>query len=696
MKRLYAAHPTIFSLVVFAFILDVVMLASTGGLWRDSSFAIGSTLVVVYFFGISSLLRFAIFRNRIHLGITWVFTIVLWFGWFALQVALNQGQYRPSLLFIMCLIVAFKTMRLEQSEEEKNTSSQADEDNQKNLASQSTDSQETLLAPISSSPRKKQKAKAETAQSNPVAPSPSIPSPSIDSCNETGGTGNLHQLKHALGAIAGTGCLLALWDMPEDYYKVLRFLVVAACSIIIWDIQKSSANDTNKTLVSVGFGMLAVFFNPIMPIDLDYDKWLWVRIVALALFLGSSIPKNAKKAIWASCIKYGPKTAIIITSVFTISILSIVLYYIIKDFTVNAGKQKAGVIDDETATKYYNEFDSLTGAERESRADALRMWADQKDADQKREQFDTLNKIYSDFDGYVKEAGLQDFDEDSRYRTANRQFIASQFNQTPEEQQETYSSFRDKWTVSVAGKNGMSEKETFNLIRSHLLAIGKATNSQIKIIDDETAFRILTEAKQATGDEREQMADAVIAYGEKKLQEEYNTNDEHYSKMFMDDAYNQEYKGRSTAIKEAVNPNETWQRGTIQGYLSHRLGRDVTADNYEIERDAFSMSAFGQKNINDGQLFDNIKGDYEWQHKKTEALNDLRMQAVGKAIKDAKFGQSRPFVEGMTEVFNTWQTKYPELVDGANDAAFLSQGYKLYFDTFNVIASSRKLMSNLK
>ena len=211
----------------------------------------------------------------------------------------------------------------------------------------------------------------------------------------------------------------------------------------------------------------------------------------------------------------------------------------------------------------------------------------------------------------------------------------------------------------------------------------------IEINDDETASRIYTEIDNATGDERMQMADALGKYGEKKLQEEYNTNDEHYSKMFMDDAYNQEYKGRSTAIKEAVNPDETWQRGTIQGYLSHRLGRDVTADNYEIERDAFSMSAFGQKNINDGQLFDNIKGDYEWQNKKTEALNDLHMQSVGKAINDSRLGQNRPFVDGMTDVFNTWQQKYPELVDGTNDAAFLSQGYKLYYDTFNDLDSVR-------
>jgi hypothetical protein len=142
------------------------------------------------------------------------------------------------------------------------------------------------------------------------------------------------------------------------------------------------------------------------------------------------------------------------------------------------------LIDDDTATRYYNEFDTLEGAERESRAEALRLWADQKDADQKREQFDTLNKIYTDFDGYVNDAGLQDFDEDSRYRTANRQFIASQFDQTPEEQQDIYSSFRDKWTESVAGKKGMSEKETFGLIKEGIDARNEVVQSVNEIPGD--------------------------------------------------------------------------------------------------------------------------------------------------------------------------------------------------------------------
>ena len=151
---------------------------------------------------------------------------------------------------------------------------------------------------------------------------------------------------------------------------------------------------------------------------------------------------------------------------------------------LNVTSTPVELIDDDTATTYYNDLDTLEGAERDSRADALRLWAEQKKSDQKREQFDTLNKIYSDFDGYVNEAGLQDFDEDSRYRIANRQFIASQFEQTPEEQQETYPSFRDKWTESVAGKNGMSEKETFGLIKQGIDARNEVSEAANQIPGD--------------------------------------------------------------------------------------------------------------------------------------------------------------------------------------------------------------------
>jgi hypothetical protein len=209
------------------------------------------------------------------------------------------------------------------------------------------------------------------------------------------------------------------------------------------------------------------------------------------------------------------------------------------------------------------------------------------------------------------------------------------------------------------------------------------------LIDDATATEYFNGIENAPEDKRQQMADDLLAWGNAKQEQEYNSADDHFSKLFTDQAYFEKEKATNTAVLESPDPDQAAKRTLIGAYMEHKMGRPIDTMSYQVERDAFSMSAYGQKNINDGQLFDFISGDYKTQQKKTEALNDLHMQSVGKAIKDAQLGQNRPFVDGMTDVFNQWQQKYPELVDGTNDAAFLSQAYKLYYDTFNDLDSVR-------
>jgi len=293
MKRLFAAHPAIFSLLVFAFIIDAVLVASTGGLWKDASFALGSTLVVAYFFGISLFLRFVVFRNRIHAGITWVATILICWGWFTLQVALNQSPYRPSFLFIMCLFAAFKTMRLEQSNEEKNAAEHSSTD-----ALDETKGNEA--EPLEQAKNEQTPADLKTPI-NPLEKSTEPVSVSVSAVPATSSTGgdtsenenSFRSLKQVLAIMAAIGCLIALWDMPDEYYKVLRFIVVAACAAVIWNIQKSTLAESKKTWFSVGFGMLAVVFNPILPIELDNDSWRWIHLTGAVIFTLLEVGKSA-------------------------------------------------------------------------------------------------------------------------------------------------------------------------------------------------------------------------------------------------------------------------------------------------------------------------------------------------------------------------------------------------------------------
>ena len=109
LKRLFATHPLIFSLLGIAIMLDLTGVVPS--IRPGTSFALGSILVIAYFLGVSGVLRFAIARKPIDERWAWITIILLYFGWFMIQAALQKGQYRPSLLFVLCVVAAFKTLR---------------------------------------------------------------------------------------------------------------------------------------------------------------------------------------------------------------------------------------------------------------------------------------------------------------------------------------------------------------------------------------------------------------------------------------------------------------------------------------------------------------------------------------------------------------------------------------------------------
>jgi hypothetical protein len=130
----------------------------------------------------------------------------------------------------------------------------------------------------------------------------------------------------------------------------------------------------------------------------------------------------------------------------------------------------AELIDNQTASNYYNEIDTATGDDLQTKMSALESWANAKKAEQRRQEEEHVSKVFTDFDNYSAAEGLDAFDEESRYQYANRKFIANQTGDTPENQMFVYPSKRDEVTDKLFGKTGLSEAETFNLIRDSLTA----------------------------------------------------------------------------------------------------------------------------------------------------------------------------------------------------------------------------------
>lgn len=133
------------------------------------------------------------------------------------------------------------------------------------------------------------------------------------------------------------------------------------------------------------------------------------------------------------------------------------------------------------------------------------------------------------------------------------------------------------------------------------------------LIDDETATRFYNEIDNAPEEDRQQMADALLAWGQEKQSREREELDTHFSKLFTDDSYYQQINDNDPALSEALDPEATAKRASIHAYLEHRLGREITSVNYETERDAFAITNYGRKNLDDGQLFDAIRADFKKQ-----------------------------------------------------------------------------------
>lgn len=67
--------------------------------------------------------------------------------------------------------------------------------------------------------------------------------------------------------------LLAIADMPSGYYVIMRIIVCFVSSVIAYsEFRKARVN-----LSVIVFGVMAIVFNPIIPVYL-YDRDIWTPI----------------------------------------------------------------------------------------------------------------------------------------------------------------------------------------------------------------------------------------------------------------------------------------------------------------------------------------------------------------------------------------------------------------------------------
>ena len=68
--------------------------------------------------------------------------------------------------------------------------------------------------------------------------------------------------------------LLAMADMPSGYYVFMRIVVCFACAVVAYGSYKREDSLNSSAIL---FGLMAILFNPIIPVYL-YDREIWMPI----------------------------------------------------------------------------------------------------------------------------------------------------------------------------------------------------------------------------------------------------------------------------------------------------------------------------------------------------------------------------------------------------------------------------------
>jgi hypothetical protein len=100
--------------------------------------------------------------------------------------------------------------------------------------------------------------------------------------------------------IAATMLFFATMELPYGYYRLLRWVI---CGISVFLAYKSY--EMNKITWVWIMGIIAILFNPLIPIHLDKESWMFIDIVAAFTYLASILFIKKKESI--NCKENGPK-----------------------------------------------------------------------------------------------------------------------------------------------------------------------------------------------------------------------------------------------------------------------------------------------------------------------------------------------------------------------------------------------------
>ncbi len=91
--------------------------------------------------------------------------------------------------------------------------------------------------------------------------------------------------------LCGVLLLIGIADMPIGYYTLLRLVVtIGSVAVVVAEMEKGI------TPWVIAFGLLALLFNPIIPVYLnDKDAWMPIDLIGGVLFFIKAYSRSPKE-----------------------------------------------------------------------------------------------------------------------------------------------------------------------------------------------------------------------------------------------------------------------------------------------------------------------------------------------------------------------------------------------------------------
>lgn len=281
--------------------------------------------------------------------------------------------------------------------------------------------------------------------------------------------------------------LLALLEMPDEYYKALRFVVVAAAFMEIYQLQRGDLTQGKKTAWTLALAGVAIIFNPLLPLEMERETWVWFDVSGSLLFASLAIlPRWKRQAAWAAIVLISlaalPSTVVVISK------------EIFKKIEDDKWAKRLslqiqapdGLIDDATAWDYFEKIDTATEEERSRMAGKLEVYFDAQEKRKAAETESHFERLYTDpayFDRQAQNPVLAAAAKQSLFPkttlviAANQAFIANYAGIEAGEVGPAYEALRDAYAQANFNKPSVTDEEFFRLVGEQFKAKRLAAES---------------------------------------------------------------------------------------------------------------------------------------------------------------------------------------------------------------------------